>query len=48
MKIGKIYLLLLLVLAAPVVLSACQSHHGSGDEHAGDAAGDEHAGDGAE
>ncbi|MDZ7844360.1 MAG: hypothetical protein U5K99_06135 [Anaerolineales bacterium] len=47
-KLRKIHLLLILALAAPLALSACQTH--DGDEHAGEAAsesssGDEHAGD---
>ena len=47
MKISKIHLLLLLALAAPLVLSACQSHDGRGNEHAGEAASDEHGGEAA-
>lgn len=48
MKRRKIHILLALAFAAPLVLSACQSHN-AGDEHAGEAAeSDEHAGDEAE
>ena len=50
MKIRKMHFLLVLALAAPLALSACQSHDTSGDEHAGESAssGDEHAGEDAE
>ena len=49
MKTRRIHLLLVLALAAPLALAACQTHDSSGDEHAGEAAnGDEHAGDSAE
>lgn len=50
MKTRTVYFLLVLALAAPLALSACQSHDTSGDEHAGESApsGDEHAGENAE
>lgn len=43
------YFLAVLAIATPLALSACQTHEGTGDEHAGEeVSGDEHAGDGAE
>ncbi|GEM_PF-3772537 len=49
MTIRMWHLLAVLAITTPLALSACQTHEGTGDEHAGEeVSGDEHAGDDAE